>query len=57
MKVYKLNMKFNSVEECRKWEDENLSVDGRQMYNGEYIMMVMHDEVGDEVTLTEIWTV
>ena len=57
MKVYKLNMKFNSVEECRKWEDENLSVNGRQMYNGEYIMMVMHDEVGDEVTLTEIWTV
>lgn len=59
MKTYKLNLKFKSHEECRAWEDKNLMVNGRQMYNGEYIMMVMHDSVigSDEITLTEIITV
>lgn len=58
MKVYKLNMVFNSQEECNAWEKENLTVDGRQMYNGEYILSVMHDYfIGtDEVIITEIWT-
>lgn len=58
MNTYTLNLKFNSQEECDKWERENLTKDGRQMYNGEYIFMVMHDSVigSDEVILTEIIT-
>lgn len=58
MHIYKLNLHFNSLEECNKWEEENLMVDGRQMYKGEYIIMVAHNSSvrSDEVTLTEIWT-
>lgn len=58
MHTYKLNLKFNSQKECDEWEKENLTVNGRQMYNGEYILMVMHDSVidGDGVVLTEIIT-
>lgn len=57
MKTYELNLEFNSFEECQEWEKENLSVNGRQMYNGEYILMVMHEELGDRIVLTTIMTV
>lgn len=58
MHTHKLNLKFNSQKECDEWEKKNLTVNGRQMYNGEYILMVMHDSVidGDGVVLTEIIT-
>ena len=57
MKTYELNLKFESEKACREWEKENLTVNGRQMYNGEYIMMVMYDEAEDDgIVLTEIWT-
>lgn len=59
MHTYTLNLKFNSQKECDEWEKENLTVNGRQMYNGEYILMVMHDSVlgEDGVVLTQIMTV
>lgn len=59
MHTYTLNLKFNSRKECDEWEKENLTVNGRQMYNGEYILMVMHDSVlgEDGVVLTQIMTV
>ena len=59
MHTYTLNLKFNSQKECDEWEKEKLTVNGRQMYNGEYILMVMHDSVlgEDGVVLTQIMTV
>ena len=59
MKTYHINKHFNSHKECEKWEEENLTVDGRQMYNGEYILMTCHDSAigSDEITLTDIITV
>ena len=58
MHTYTLNLKFNSQKECDEWEKKNLTVNGRRMYNGEYILMVMHDSVlgEDGVVLTEIIT-
>lgn len=57
MKIYKLNMVFDSYEECEKWEAENLSKNGRQMYNNEFIISVMHQEADNgKMILTEIWT-
>lgn len=59
MKTYVLNLEFNSHAECEKWEKENLYVNGRQMYNGEYILMVCHEQKAgdDKIILTEIMTV
>ena len=37
MKEYVLNLKFNSEEDFRKWEEENLP---DRKYNGECILMV-----------------
>ena len=56
MTVHELNITFKNQEECKKWEDENLK---DNKYQGQTIMMVMHDEVigSDEVKLTEIITV
>lgn len=57
MKVHVIMKSFKNNDECRKWEEKNLTgEDGRQMYNGETIFMVMHDCKGEEVILTEIWT-
>lgn len=56
MKKYILNKVFENQEECDKWEKENLTVNDRQMYNNEYIFMVMHDvDMKEHIVLTEIW--
>lgn len=57
MKTYELNLKFESEKACREWEKEILTANGRRMFNGEYIMMFVHDAAEDGGTvLTEIWT-
>ena len=58
MKTYTINKVFDTQEECNKWELENLE-DGGRKYNGEYVLMVMHESTvaDDKVILTEIITV
>ena len=53
-----INKEFDTQEECNKWEHENLEDDGR-MYNGEFVLMVMHEAsvANDKAILTEIITV
>ncbi len=56
MKEYVLNLKFNSEEELRKWEEENLP---DRKYNGECILMVNSCVVcgENEVILESITTI
>lgn len=58
MKVYKMDLRFESQKEYDAWIEANLKVNGREMYNGEYVMMLMASgECGsDAVVLQEIWT-
>lgn len=58
MKTYTINKVFDSQKDCDEWERENLGSE-RLMYNGEYVMMVMHEAMAgaDKVMLTQIITV
>lgn len=54
MNTHELNLHFGSLEECRKWEEENIV---GNIYKDEVVLMIMHEEIGDEVILKEILTV
>ena len=41
MKTYEINLTFNSLAECEKWEEENCP---NRTYKGEMILFINHTE-------------
>lgn len=56
MKTYELNLRFETDDECRAWEQDHII---NRKYNGEAVLMVNHEvEVGsDWVILRSIITI
>ncbi len=54
MKIYRLGLVFQSLEDQRAWVDENCP---EQTYQGAKIIMIASSDCGGEIVIDEIWTV